>query len=242
MTTKEISDRIITRLDDDPVNPGAVWTDPTSPVPPEVLVAIAEGQELAAWLTLCFETTVTLSLAGGNTFSLIRSVLPNYLVPLRVMAAGRRVRPCTLAELDALNSSWQTEPGDPARYVAMGFSFLAVNPQPSVDTDVQFTYAKSPDPVVADAFLELPDAYQPALIDYGIYKVKLKEGGQGLQRGLVHLNRFLDEMTKLGDYVRAKSRAARYDVLPFELALFDRSRLVEKLVKKGKPPNASATP
>lgn len=242
MTTKEVSDRILARIDDDATNPGSVYTDPESPVPPEILAAIAEGQELAAWLTLCFETTVTLTLTGGNTWSLLRAILPKYLLPLRIMGATGRIRPCTLAELDALNPTWQGEPGTPARYIAMGFSVFAISPQPALDTDVQFTYARSPDQPVYDAFLELPEAYQPALIDYGIYKVKLKEGGQSLQRGVLHLNRFLDEMTKLGEYVRAKSRAARYDVLPFELALFDRSRLVEKLISKGKPPHAFPTP
>jgi hypothetical protein len=38
-------------------------------------------------------------------------------------------------------------------------------------------------------------------------------------------------MTDLGDYVRARSRAARYDVLPFELSLFDRSSMIEEIQK-----------
>lgn len=228
MTTKEISDRIIARLDDDPNSPGSVATDPNSPVPFELIAAIKEGQELASWLTLCLEATVPLTLVANGAFYLLRSQMPDYLVPLRIMGPAGRIRPCTLAELDALNPTWQQEAGTPARYAANGFSFFAVNPQPVNDTTVQFTYARSPQPIVADAFLDLPDVYQPALIDYGVYYVKRKEGGQSLQRGMNHLNRFLDEMTKLGNYVRAKSAAARYDTLPMELALFDRSRLLPK--------------
>jgi hypothetical protein len=235
VTTKEISDRILARADDDAAGPRSI--DPGSgPVPPEILAAINEGQELAAWLTLCLETTVNLTLTTNGTFYLLRSQLPDYLVPLRLAINGTRVRPATLAELDARNPAWQSEAGTPERYLALGFSFFGVTPQPVEDTAAQFIYARSSAQLVGDAFLELPEAYQPALTDYGLYRVKLKEGAQSLERAVRHLNRFLDEMTKLGDYVRAKSRAARYDVLPFELALFDRSRLVEQLLKKGKTP------
>lgn len=236
MTAKEISDRILARLDDDAASPASVAIDPNSLVPGEILAAIAEGQELASWLTLCLEKTVTLTLPAtlpATTFYQLRATLGDYLVPLRIMGASGRIRPATLAELDALNASWQGTPGTPARYVALGFSFFGISPQPAIDTDVQLTYAHAPAPIVGDAFMEIPEAYHPALIDYGIYRVKLKEGGQGLQRGLVYLNRFLDEMTKLGEWVRAKSRASRYDVLPFELALFDRSKLVDQLLKRG---------
>jgi hypothetical protein len=235
VTTKEISDRIIARADDDATAPRSFETSSNSPVPPEILAAINEGQELASWLTLCLETTVALTLTASATFYLLRSQITDYLVPLRLTVAGQRVRPTTLAELDARNAGWQSDPGTPERYIALGFSFFGVHPQPVDDTAAQLTYARSSAQLVGDAFLELPEAFQPSLIDYGLYRVKLKEGAQSLERAVRHLNRFLDEMIKLGDYVRAKSRASRYDVLPFELALFDRSRLIEKLLK-GKPP------
>ena len=237
VTTKEISDRIIGRSDDDPTAPGSVAIDPNGgTVPPEVLAAIAEGQELASWMTLCLETTVSVTLTASNTFWDMRALLPDYLVPLRIMGAAGRIRPCTLAELDARNDAWQSTAGTPDSYLSLGWGFYGITPQPAIDTVVQFTYARSPAPLVADSFLEIPDAYQSSLIDYGLYKVKLKEGGQGLTRGLAHLNRFLDEMTKLGAYVRQKSLAARYDIQPFELQLFDRSRLVDQILKRAKKP------
>jgi len=79
---------------------------------------------------------------------------------------------------------------------------------------------------------EIPEQYHQSLVYYGKYRVRLKEGAQGLARGVSDLNVFLDDMTQLGDWVRARSRAARYDTLPIELALFDRSRL---LLKEPKP-------
>ena len=225
MTCLEISRRILERIDDDP-------DDPSSATEAEVIAAIQEGQELMALLTLCLETTATLTLAASTPFASMRGTFPNFLVPLRMQIGGVRVRPATLADLDSLNDAWQSTAGTPTRYGTAGFNFFWVTPQPTVSTDADLTYAKSPAPMVQDDFPEVPVAYHMSLVRYGVYKVRLKEGAQGLERGVVELNRFLDDCQQLGDFVRAKSQAARYDVLPFELKLYDRSRLIAKVKEK----------
>lgn len=224
------------RLDDDQTNPSTVSPsiDPLSPVPPEVLAAINEGQEFAALLTLCLETTVTLTLTGGATFGSIRALFPDYLICLRLIGPSGRIRPATLSDLDAANDQWQSTVGTPTRYLTKGFSFMAVSPQPAGDISASMTYARSPAQLTADDFPEMPEAYHASLIDYGCYRIRLKEGGQGLVRGVGYLNRFLDEMVTLGEFVRAKGRAARYDALPFELRTFDRSTLAEQIKKASK--------
>lgn len=229
MTASEISSRILTRIDDS-ASQSVAADQNGGAVPPEILAAINEGQELAVFLTLCLESTATFTLTAGQPFYSIRAQLADYMVPLRIVGAGGRVRPATLTELDALNGAWQATNDDPERYVALGFNFLVITPQSS--GTVQFTYARSPLQMVADDFPEIPETYHRCLIDYGLYRVKLKEGAQSLERAMVHLNRFLDEMTGLGNYVRARSKASQYDVTPFELQLFDRSRLVESIVKE----------
>ncbi len=235
MTAKEISDRIIARCDDSATAPRSVAPDANSPVPAEVLAAINEGQELAALLTLCLETTTNITLTASGTFYLLRSVLPDFLVPLRLWGPNGRIRPVTVSDLDALNPTWQVWPwtaGTTQRYFTLGFSFLGTAPQPVNDQTVAFTYAKAPALLVGDAFPEIPESYHLDLVDYGIYRIKVKEGAQSLERGMKHLNRFLDRMTGLGNHVRGRSQAAKYDTLPLELALFDRSRLVD--LAKGK--------
>lgn len=233
MTAEEISARIIKRIDDDPTSPGSVTPDPSGhPVPPEVLAAINEGQELASLLTLCIETTATFTLPASTPFNSMRSNFTDFLVPLRMMAGGVRIRPATLADLDAENENWQQVAGPPSRYFTLGFNFWGVTPQPAVDTTVTLTYAAAPTQLVFDDFPQLPEEYHQSLVKYGIYRVKLKEGAQGLQRGLTYLNDFLDDMDRLGSFVRARSAAARYDVLPFELRLMDRSRLIDNIVKE----------
>lgn len=238
MTAKEISDRIIARCDDIAGSPGSLDVDSTGgPVPPEVLAAINEGQELFAFLTLGLEATATLPIPGSAAFFMIRSYFHDYLCPLRLTGPAGRVRPATLADLDAADDQWQaTAPGNPTRYFTAGFNFMGVTPQPALSTDHQFTYARSPLQLVYDAFPEIPEEYHQSLVKYGVYRVKLKEGAQSLQRGMAYLNEFLDDAQRYGEFVRGRSKAARYDSLPFELSLFDRSRLVDQLIKKGPKP------
>jgi hypothetical protein len=233
MTAKEISDRILRGLDDDPASPGSVAPDPLGgPVPPEILAAITEGQELFAFLTLCLETTASLTLVTATTFTNLRTVLPDLLCPLKLTISGVRVRPATLAQLDAENESWQAVSGTPARYCPLGFDYIAITPQPpGPDITAQITYARTPVRLIADQFPEIPERFHQSLVKYGKYKVKLKEGAQALSRALVPFGEFLDDAEAHGDYVRARSRAARYDTLPFELSLFDRSRLMDAAAK-----------
>jgi hypothetical protein len=232
VTAAEIAGRILARIDDNANPPGSVVSD-AGPVPPEILAAINEGQELFAFLTLCLETTSNLTLGATAPFGTIRGTLPDFLCPLRLSVGGVRVRPATPAELDASNDQWQNTLGTPARYFTMGFNFYAITPQPVDDTVASLTYARSPAQLVDDGWPEIPEQYHQSLVKYGVYRVKLKEGGQGLVRGQAELKAFLDDATELGNFVRDRSRAARYDTLPFELSLFDRSRLVGR--PKAKP-------
>ena len=232
MTVAQICGRIITRLDDDPAAPVSVQvgSGPTVDgvvVADEVLAAINEGQEFAAMLTLCFEKTASFDL--GTTWFRPREILTDFLVPLRITVGGLRLRPATLAELDASNEFWQLTSGTTQRYVTNGCNLLAVTPQS--DVTAQFTYAYSPAELGPSATPDLPEGYHQDLVEYGVYRCKLKEGAQQLARGLGNLNTFLDAMTRLGNVVRARSLAARYDVMPFELQLFDRSKLIDEILK-----------
>lgn len=216
MDSTEVTNRILKGIDEDPASPSAG-------VVSEIRSYINEGQELFAWLSLCLETTATLNLSG--TFGTLRPSLPDYLAPLKMTINGRRIRPATLSDLDALSTTWQSTLDIPQRYCTLGFNFVVVYPQEA--TSVQLTYARAPVPSVnEDIPLEIEEQYHPALVSYGIYRTRLKEGAQGLERGLKYFGEFLDDAQRCGDFVRARSRAAKYDVLPLELKLFDRSRLM----------------
>jgi hypothetical protein len=242
LTTAQIAALVMAQVDD---ATGASFTpaSPPNTAPPEVVSAINEGQQLAAWLTLCLEKTAafpigaTHSLDPNGCFYQVRPVLTDFLVPLRLTLGGVRLRPAGLAQLDAENDAWQATASTPARYACLGFNLLIVTPQASVTT--QMTYAYSPPALVQDADTPvIPEAYHSSLVDYGVYRIRLKEGAQALARGMERLGTFLDDMTKLAEYIRERSVAARYDVTPFELALFDRSQLIEEVLKW----QASSTP
>jgi hypothetical protein len=135
-----------------------------------------------------------------------------------------------LTELDAWNPQWQATAGTPARYAALGSNLLAVTPQSSAT--LQFTYAASPVPLATGDTPLLPAAYHPALVSHACYRLKLKEGAQQLARGLGDLNMYLDAMQQLGTWVRSRSAASGYDLQPFELANFDRSKLVDDIIRR----------
>lgn len=225
MTRLEISQRIQTDLDED-------VSTPTTGLVAEVLAAIEEGIQLAALLTLYPEKTANLPLSAGVCWLTPRATLTDMIVPLRIRVGSARLRPGTLGALEAADPRWQALAGTPVRYTSLGSNLLAITPQPAALSSASVTYAYSPAALSGDSSVPvIPEQYHQNLVDYGYYRVRLKEGAQGLERGLKRLNTFLDGMQELGDYVRARSRAARYDVLPYELAGFDRSRMIEEVLK-----------
>lgn len=224
MTCAEIAARIIERIDDIPL---AITQGQGSTTPLEVLRAINEGQDLAALLTLFLEVRATWTIPPATTYLNVRGYFADYIAPLRLTVNGQRMRPNTLKELDAREDNWEDLMGEnPTRYCALGFNLMAITPQFwGGPLDAQFTYAAAPLQMVDDAFPQLPEEFHQSLVDYGIYRIRLKEGAQGLSRAMVNFGRFMSEMRILGDFVRAKSRAANYDTLPFELALYERDAL-----------------
>jgi len=225
MVVSDIVARVLSHTDDD----NAVSASNT-----EIIAAINEGQELASMLTLCLETWTTINLAGGASWGTFIDVFPDFICPLRMAINGLRVRPGTLADFDAGNEAWQSTPGTPAHYAAHGCNLYALDRQPASTTVAEFTYARSPAAMILSSTPEIPTQYHRSLADYASYRVRLKEGAQGLARGTVYWNRYLDDMTELGNFVRARSRAAALDTLPFELALFDRSRMALPAPPKAK--------
>jgi hypothetical protein len=198
----------------------------------EVTNALNEAQGFFVLLTLCLETTAAFALAAGTTFYHMRSTFEDWILPLRVTAiTGQKIFPSELEDLDSLDSSWQASPlpagAQPARYASLGFDFFAIYQQPAAaGTSVNITYAQQPTLMIAAT--DTPQIYQeyhPALVDYAIYKVRQKEGAQEFAKTLGYFNRFLDEAQRMADYVRARNIGGGYDILPFELRRFDRSKI-----------------
>ncbi|HTB10941.1 MAG TPA: hypothetical protein VK752_05195 [Bryobacteraceae bacterium] len=221
MTALDMVDRCQQRLHEDP----AVTTPVYYPYP-EVLSALNRAQRMFVLLTLCLETTVTFD-EDGSTFYNMRTSYEDWLLPLRVSTlAGVRVRPARLADLDALDSQWQANVAPTKRYAALGFDFFVCYPQQS-GMALVITYAQAPPALVNPTDVPvIPEDYHPALPDFAIPWLRLKEGGQEFQKSLPYLKRFFAEADREAEYVRQRNIAARYDNLPFELRRLDRSKFL----------------
>jgi hypothetical protein len=69
---------------------------------------------------------------------------------------------------------------------------------------------------------EIPEEYQPSLIDAAMTLLRLKEGGQEFAKELPRWKAFLGTAVECAEDVRRRNRAAGYDKQPIERP--DRSR------------------
>ena len=223
MTVAELKAQIAADIDEDL---GA----PVYYTAAEQLAALNEAQQIFCLLTLCLETTAPFTFIAGKPRYRLRGYLNDFLLPLKVTVGGQRLKPARINDLDALSDSWEATPGTPARYAQLGFSYLAVTPQPTETTAGAITYARSAAPLVDDSSeAEIPDDQQNALADYAYCYLRCKDGGaEAMQQCGDRLNRFIASCQKLSKYVRARSQAGKYDRQPAELSLIDLSRMVVK--------------
>ncbi len=238
MTVATMEQRVWQRLEQDPAAP--VTTEP------EVLHALNQAERTFVLLTLCLETTAVLALTAGKVFYGVRNLFPNYLRPLRLMSGDpfARLRPCRLADLDALTIDWQTSASvDPAsRYFTLGINLFGVWRAPPIDVAANFTYAYEPPAlVVQNAIPQVPTEYHETLVKFAVVWIRLKEGSTELAKVMPLFAEFIADAKKLGAFVRARSVASGYDSLPFELEKgFDMARMLKTLMPKqggsdGKP-------
>lgn len=198
--------------------------------PSEVLNWLNAAQRLFVLLTMCLETTASLTVTANTAFYRLLPIFPDFLLPLRVrLSTGAKLKPSTLSDLASLDSSWSKSSGTPTRYAAAGFDLFAICQQPSGSgLTASLTYARCPDPLVNPSDVpEIPDEYHPTLMDLAIPLCRAKEGGGEWKKILPLWDRGLDAATRMGDYVRARNKERGYDRMPVELARFDRSKMLE---------------
>jgi hypothetical protein len=228
MTGQELTDRLLKRVGENPSTPRFFRQA-------DALAAINEAQQLFVLLTLCLEAETPLALSSGVFEYDASSTAANWLVCLAIRRAdGVKVQPSTLGEMAALNPLWQatTAGSAPNRYAVAGFSTLYFTPQ--ITASVTATYARGPVALTLGGSAEIPEEYQPCLLDYAQVRLRLHQGAQLLAADVALLRQFFEAATKCAAYVRTRSLDMRYDVLPPELKLPDFSRVL-KAAKKVAP-------
>lgn len=216
MTVAEILGKLTKRLDDATTS-GLPASDNVYYTSAEAYAALNEAQAQFALLTLCLETSGTLSLSANTCFYSIREALAGYLVPLRVSVAGARILPASISDLEARYHTWPATAGTPKRYMQMGLDLFAIVPQPTGIDWATVVYAKEP-PVLTTGgdTPEIPQEYHLSLAKYAAYYLLLKRGGQYAKLAAAEWNEFLADASQCADYVRRRNRSRQYDTLPFE--------------------------
>ena len=157
------------------------------------------------------------------------TVFPDWIAPLFVSTSeGTKIRPGRLDDLTALDSGWLNQPGSVIRYSASGADLVAVYKQPTAPgTVLNVKYARAPKALVNDTDMpEIRAQFHPALVDYTAYRPRQREGGLEFAKSFKYLDAFLSAAQTEAAYVRSRAIAGRYDKMPFELASFDRSKLL----------------
>jgi hypothetical protein len=210
-----IVDDILKQLDDDASVPVGYSRS-------EVLAALNEGQRLYCLLTLAYELRATIS---ADAVTLVRTLVPDYLAPLRLQDAAGRIRPGTLADLDALSSTWRTDTASaPTRYASAGANLLLFWKGITAHA-VELTYAAEPPTLTDGASPVITDVDWPALYHFARYRLRFKHGGQELQKSLDLFDQFMGVVKARANEVRARSVGVGYDTLPIELQRYDVSRM-----------------
>lgn len=225
ITVADFKTRLGKLLDD----PGHVYYTES-----EILHVLNIAQRLFCFLTLAIERTVTFNLTNGQNFYRITDQLVDFIAPLRVSHAGRRLRSDTIHQMNLRDAAWRTRPGNPVRYAQHGLNKLWITPQPASGSHtLDFTYAAEPAELVNDTDVpEIPGDQQTVLEDFAFFFLRLKEGGAELQNAGQYLKRALDATQKYASFVRAKNRAQQYDRMPLDLESFDRSAFELKLTQQ----------
>jgi len=226
MTGLELSERVIERAGDDP----ALLPSQQYYKPQEALACINQAQRLFVLISLCLETTANMQLTGDPFYRAL-TFFPDWIVPLRFrLPGGAKLKPSRLRDLAALDTQWTNRAGTPIRYTHSGFDLLGFYKQDS--SIVTVTYARSPAELIFTAEPEIPEEYQPALIEGAIPIMRAKEGQQEWQKTLPMWGRFMESARQCAEAVRARNLEQGLDRIPVEIRRFDMSAVLKKKASK----------
>lgn len=201
----------------------AVGENPAAPVfhtAAAATAALNAAQQVYAAMTLCIETSATLS---SNGWTASASAIPRLIVPLRVRYGFTRLQPRTVNELQALSANWLAHVDAPDSYLWLGWDLFRPYPVPTGGPHgYSVLYAASPAPLVADNDVsQIPAEDHQALLHYAVPRLRLAEGGSELAKGIPRLSLFLDAVKKRAAMVQARMRDLNYDTRPAERFLLE---------------------
>lgn len=187
--------------------------------------AIDAAQALMSFTTLCLESTMTIT-PNAATYDL-NGIWSDGIVPLRLRVSGAKLRPVNLNKFAAIDPAWISTSGTPTMYATSGDNLLCLNKHNG--SAIQFTYARLSARLTSGSqSLEIPEEYQPSLVEFAVPWLRMSEGGQEFVKVLPRLGAFMEAQGQLADNVRKRSMANAYDNLPYELDLKIMKAMVSK--------------
>jgi hypothetical protein len=179
--------------------------------------AIDAAQVLMSFTTLCLETTQAFTVTTPAVD--LSSVWTDGIVPLRLRIGGAKIRPANLGMFAAAEPGWYAASGTPSRYAMVGDNLLVLNKTTGAGVSVQLTYARlSAQLTDPSQSLEIPEEFQPALVEFAVPWLRMSEGGQEFTKVLPRLKAFAEAQSQLADNVRKRSIANAFDALPYEMS------------------------
>jgi len=171
LTLSDIRSRVRTRFE-----AGAVrWPDA------EVNAAINDGIAELSEATRYFERWVSVPLKGGRTYYDLRGLTPETVMSVTAvehLAGVRWLAPNALC--DMTYDEWEKTTGNPISWFVRGAWWLGIWPRPSADLDewVRVYYTAVAPSLTEDGQepAQLPDEFVPALEEYAVYELQLREG------------------------------------------------------------------
>lgn len=175
--------------------------------------ALNQAQRVFAFLTLCLEGTATFTAQPGQVWNAFAPT--GLIVALRVEIGGYRIWPERLKVFSGRNAYWQNHQEEPQYYAQPGPKLIALHPAPAVETTATVRYARLPVALAAGGDIpEVPEPYHRELVNFAVWRLRLREGAQELQIGRSGLRRFFRAAKQHAEDIRARSLAERLDALP----------------------------
>lgn len=206
MTLLELRTELLRMAGEDPAAPVFHTTAAAN-------AAINAAQQVFAGLTLCLESTATITSSGWTATA---ALLPKLIVPLRVRYGARRLHPATVDDLAALSANWSAHIDSPTQYLWLGWDLFRPYPLPG-SVSYEITYATAPAVLAADSDVpQIPEDDHHELLEYAMVRIRLAEGGAELAKDTPRLERFMAAVESRAARTRARYIALGYDTRPAE--------------------------
>ena len=185
--------------------------------------SLNDGYQLASALSQGCERTVsfTYSVQTGGYCAYLPT---DFFLPIGVYAAGTRMEPVRIADLNIVTTSWLNDVASSPTYYwtlgALGFApSLWLYPRPTADTRMRMTYAAIPGRLSNDANVPLiPQEYHYVLVQYAYAWELLKERGPLLaNKAYREFIKFVTTVNELQAIVYRRAPDRDWQMIPWDL-------------------------